>query len=231
MLRILATLVALTLSAPALADTIDFSDEVLTRVASVQNGVERLRVFLNRHLVVERTSNAGTDVGVDGGDVDVVLEEHFLREVVKGGVRGKIVAIEGDYTSSFSGYCSSSLPAPKTVWVTFSPNCADKSCAFGFGRAYTQANGGYYTKQCERGFDPSGRFYLVSVPANTKYTQMKTFSKKGLMKRPMTRVEASNRVFGGVHLTNKPKYSIRLQLDLDEFRRVVSETNYYPGVD
>ncbi|MCC7440384.1 MAG: hypothetical protein IT285_02055 [Bdellovibrionales bacterium] len=233
--KLMTALVASVIAAPALADTVDFTDEILSRVQSVQNGQERVRVFLNRKLIVERRSDAGTDVEVNGG-VDVVLEELFLRETVARGVRGKIVAIEGDLTSSYTfGACAGRQY--KTVYVTFNPNCADKSCAFGFVRAHhvrqesewVAAEG--YKPICKvREVSNDGWYFLASVPANTKYTHIQTFSKKGLMKRPMSYYNNTDFI-GGIYATKKNKYSIRLQVDSDELKRVIEESVNHPGVD
>ncbi|HTL12519.1 MAG TPA: hypothetical protein VL588_08540 [Bdellovibrionota bacterium] len=244
-------LAALMASSPAMAKTVDFSDGILARVQAVQNGQERVRVFLNRTLVVERSTDAGTDTTNVSGDVDVVLEQHKLKETIKRGVRGKIVAIEqptatGNYTA---GKCDDKH-GQVLVYITFDPSCNAKECAWGFSRAYglqanssyaTDANGNYIVENGSYVVNPTcavygqsndSLWYLSKVPGNSLYSHVETYSKKGLMKRHMSYMSPMGNNEGGVYYTDKKavKYSIHLQVDLDELLKVVSQSVNHPGV-
>ncbi|HTL12518.1 MAG TPA: hypothetical protein VL588_08535, partial [Bdellovibrionota bacterium] len=73
----------------------------------------------------------------------------------------------------------------------------------------------------------NGLYYLAAVPQNSQYTSVELFSKKGLMKRPMTEPELRD---GGVYTTSNIKYSIRLQLDLTQLLEIVKQSIDHPGV-
>jgi len=244
-------LAALLASAPAMAKTVDLSDGIIARVQAVTNGQERVRVFLNRTLVVERSTDAGTDTTNVSGDVDVVLEQHKLKETIKSGVRGKIVAIEQpNVTGTYSAGDCAGKHGQVMVYITFDPSCNDKACAWGFSRPFglqasstyaTDESGNYIVHDGSYVVNPTcgaycqsndSLYYLSTVPANSLYSHVDTFSKKGLMKRPMNYASPIGNVEGGVYYTTKKavKYSIHLQVDLDELLKVVSQSVNHPGV-
>jgi len=215
---------------------VDFSDDILGRVQAVQNGQARLRVFLNRTLVVERKS--GTDAGntqVNGG-VNTVTQEHQLKETIKRGVLGKIVAVN-DANISVDNYWHQGTCDGfhiRTVYVTFDPGCNDQACAWAFTRLHDmrqdspQYDDGTYKVSCLlNSVSDNGLYYLAAVPQNSQYTSVELFSKKGLMKRHMNAPEIND---GGVYETNTLKYSIRLQLDLTQLLEIVKQSIDHPGV-
>ncbi|HTL12267.1 MAG TPA: hypothetical protein VL588_07255 [Bdellovibrionota bacterium] len=218
LIALAATMIA-GLSAQAQAKQIDLTDDVLAKVTSVQDGQARLRVYLNRTLIVERETTQQTSVDVHS-DVTTSLQKKELRETIKRGVRGKIVAIEGD-----NGEANA-----KTIFITFSPSCNDKSCAWGFTRAhdhtYSSYSYGYYNTYSN---DPAGNRYLLSAlpaPAGAvSYDNLKVFSKKGLLKRKMTTDGV------GLYETDPSKYSIKLQANEEELFSVIHADVNYPGVN
>jgi len=235
--HLILALAALMASAPVMAKDVDFTDGVLARVQAVQNGQGRVRVFLNRTLVVERNTDAGTDTTNVHGDVDVVLEQHKLKEIIKHRTLGKIVAVEAaTITSSYEDpNCDPAVRRVQTVYVTFDPSCNDKTCAWAFAREYTLSvqDPTYYNdykSSCAMGSLATDGYYLSAVPGNSLYSHVELYSKKGLMKRHMTLVAPGSNSAGGIYSTANLKYAIRLQLDLDELLKVVSQTVVHPGV-
>ena len=226
LLGALALTMAVATSADALAKNIDLTNEEVTRVGTVEQGLDKLRVKLSRKLVVERVTK-GTDSVEVNGDIDVVYEDHILREEVGAEVRGKIVAIEGEEVT-YDGDDTASLSG-KTIYVSFDPSCTSKDCAFGFVRPFddtTDYCSSYsYTCSYKRVFQ-SESYVLAKVPTNANFSQTTVFSKKGLMKRKME-------IAHGVYAPAKGgfKYAVRLRVDEDELRRVVEESKKHPGWD
>ncbi|HTL12520.1 MAG TPA: hypothetical protein VL588_08545 [Bdellovibrionota bacterium] len=222
-------LAALMASTPVLAKDVKFTDGVLARVQAVQNGQERLRVYLNRTLVVERNTDAGTDTTDVHGGVDVVLEQHKLKEIIKRGTLGKIVAVEATNITGTEGE-SCAGKHEQLVYVTFDPSCNTKECAWAFGRKYSLQTSGYYSYTCSGTTSSDETYYLAAVPGNSLYSHVELYSKKGLMKRHMSFYDAVSYNNAGVYLTAKDKYSIALEVDLDQLLKVVSQTVVHPGV-
>jgi hypothetical protein len=209
------------LSAEARAERVDLTNDVLDRVTSVENGVEKLRVYLSRQLVIERSTSAATEVEVDR-DVDVVYRRKELKETLGRGIRGKIIAVEGTETSrgSFSEL------SRKLIYVTFDPACTVKECAFVFGRAvedkseYRRYSREYHYSRIFR----SDEYHLVAAPINAEYAKTSLFSKKLLRKRPLTTRYQ-------IQTPSNPKYGVYLQVKENELTEVIRGKRRYPGVE
>jgi hypothetical protein len=104
-LSALALVLTLT-GAEAQAKNIDVTHKVLTRIQSIEGGLENLRVYVSRTLLIERsTANA----------------DRVLHEKVKKGTRGKIIAIEGSEVSVDHGY--GNAPNSIRIYVSFDASC------------------------------------------------------------------------------------------------------------
>src|SRR5690606_19109550 len=106
-------------------DRIDLTNKELGRIGAVEGGLEKLRVYLSRALIVERSSEPGEATAVDTG-IESILEEKILEEIVTCKVRGKLIAVEGVETDSTSD--PSRLDSLK-LYVSFDPKCEETACA------------------------------------------------------------------------------------------------------
>lgn len=117
-LALLAVFVSLS-AALGCARRLRLTPDEFERVAEREQATDRLRVYVSKKLVVHHTlADDAATYSVDRS-IETSSEENVRRFVVGRRTRGLVVDSENQNGAPL-------------LWVTFDPDCGDRSCAFGF---------------------------------------------------------------------------------------------------
>jgi hypothetical protein len=216
----LAVVLVSTLPAAKASDRTDLSDETLAKVAKVDKGFDRLRVYLSRKLIVVRSARLSERTDVGGG-VDTILQDKVLTETIARSARGKILFQDDAQANETSPY-DFARGRKNVIYVTFDPGCQTRDCAFAFAKPYE--------RECSRwggrcwNEERSNDYLLVGLPKVDGYTSVKVFSKRFLKKAPLSYRD-------NAFQASKDKRTLRLQVNESELTEVIREKIEHPGFD
>ncbi len=135
MKKTIGFLVAL-MSVSAFADKpINLTKSLLEEI--VKSGkVQEVNVYLSNKTIIERTTNFNGVTEIDS-EVDKILRRNSVKEVIGKRVKGKIIAIDGEYkdTSKYERNKEDVLINKKVIYISFG-SCNSIDCAMRF--AYDQ---------------------------------------------------------------------------------------------
>ena len=142
-----AALAALAATSAKASDRVILTSEIMNEVQKVDQGTDKLRVYVTTKLEVEYTSKQKSDTDVDKKVTRKITEKEHT-DILKRGRRGKIIAAEG----------------VSKLWVSFDPACTKQDCAYSF----INSNVGH----SRRPHTSERRYSLSSVPTRAGYESM-----------------------------------------------------------
>jgi hypothetical protein len=204
------------------SDRATLTGDILSRVQSVENGIERLRVYPSRRLVIQRSASLGSETTVDGS-VDTLFEGKIRKDILSRNTPGKILAVEE--VESVDG----AVVPEKTdrLIVSFDSSCTTRSCAFIFENPPLgeRSRWGSLLTLSRRGTS----FFLAAYPADAEVTRVDALwvGRKPFFWRKMERF-ARHGDWLNVY-ENKGWNPFVLEVKLHELTDIEHETVKYDG--
>ncbi len=122
-----ASLISGTFNPAHASDRVTLNHEILERIQSVENGINRVRVYPSRRLVIQRSTTLNSETRVDDS-VETQFDGKIRKDILGFSKPGKILAVE-----KIESFGRTSAPENTLrLVVSFDSDCTTRSCAFIF---------------------------------------------------------------------------------------------------